>query len=389
MNPLSKSSHIELSTAYLKQNLAFVRGLLNPGVELSVVVKGNAYGHGIHQFVPLAEAEGVRHFSVYGIEEALDFKTVASSDSHLMIMGYIAPENLAWVIEKGYSFFVYDLFELQSAISTAKKCDVKAKVHIELETGMNRTGIEEPAFDQLIAILQENEAWLKLSGCCTHLAGAENIQNFPRIKKQIERYNRYIQYFLSKGLTFEKKHIDCSAGLIRFPETQFDMVRIGILIYGFWPSRETLTEYLIQNSLEVDPLTSVLSWKTKIMTVKHVEQGEYIGYGTSYLTNRKTKIAIIPVGYAYGYARSLSNQGHVLIHGERVSVIGTVNMNMIAIDVTEIDNVKQGDEVVIIGFQGDSRITVSSFGEMTSQMNYELLARLPHNIPRIVKSWPL
>jgi alanine racemase len=120
------------------------------------------------------------------------------------------------------------------------------------------------------------------------------------------------------------------------------------------------------------------------MTIKDVPEGEYIGYGTTYLANQDMKIAIVPVGYAYGYARSLSNQGRALIHGQRVGVVGMVNMNMLAVDVTSVQDVSHGDEVVLIGFQGDLRITVDSFGEMSSQLNYELLARLPHNIPRSI-----
>ena len=384
MNPLSKSSHIELSTAYFRKNIAFIRSLLKPGVTLSAVIKGNAYGHGLSEFVPMAEQEGINHFSVYGLEEAMAFHKIASKDSDLMIMGYVAPENLDWVIDKGYSFFIYDIIELQEAIAAARKLGVRARVHIEVETGMNRTGIEENTFESLADLIDQNQNHLELAGICTHLAGAESIQNFPRIKRQIKNYGQCVKFFSERDIKFDKKHIDCSAALIRFPETQYDMVRIGILIYGFWPSRETLVEYMTNQKLTLDPITSILSWKSKVMTIKHVDQGEYIGYGTSFLTNRPSKIAIVPVGYAYGYARSLSNQGRVLIHGERVSVVGTVNMNMIALDVTEIEDVNHGDEVVLIGFQGDNRITVSSFGEMSSQMNYELLARLPHNIPRIV-----
>lgn len=385
MNPLSKSSHIELSTQYFKQNIAFIRSRLNAGVTLSAVVKGNAYGHGIPEFVPMAEAEGIDHFSVYGLEEALEFEKVAAPNSRLMIMGYIAPENLNWVIQKGFSFFIYDIVELRDTIAAAKEAGIAAKIHIEVETGMNRTGIDEMVFEELVDLLKNNAQDLELSGCCTHLAGAESIQNFPRIKEQIKRYERYIEAFTEKEIAFEKKHIDCSAALMRFPETQLDMVRIGILIYGFWPNRETMIDYLSTNKTEVDPLTSILSWKSKVMTIKLVEAGEYIGYGTAFLANRKTKVAIIPVGYAYGYARSLSNQGRVLVHGKLVTVVGTVNMNMLALDVTEIEDLKHGDEVVLIGFQGENRITVSAFGEMSSQLNYELLARLPHNIPRIVE----
>ncbi len=385
MNPLSKSSHIEIDSVLFKKNLGFIRRQLNEGVELSAVIKGNAYGHGIEQFVPLAESEGIKHFSVYGIEEALAFHDVASVESELMIMGYIARENLEWIIVNGYSFFIYDLFQLKEAIEVAKECGMSAKVHIEVETGMNRTGIEENCFVDLIDLLRRESDHLHLSGCCTHLAGSESISNYSRIEQQIIRFKKYLRQFDSAGISFDKKHIACSAALMRYPHTQFDMVRVGILLYGFWPNRETLISYMTKNLVIDDPLTSILSWKSKVMTIKHVEPGEYVGYGTSFLANRKTVVAIVPVGYAYGYARSLSNHGHLLIHGKRVTVIGTVNMNMLAVDVTEIQDIKHDDEAVVIGFQGDNRITVASFGEASSQLNYELLARLPHNIPRIVK----
>ncbi len=385
MNPLSKSSHIELDSAIFKKNLEFIRGRLNDGTTLSAVIKGNAYGHGIEQFVALAEAEGIKHFSVYGIEEALEFHEVASDDSHLMLMGYIAYENLEWVITNGYSFFVNDLSQLREVAKISRQLGQPAKVHIEIETGMNRTGIEEDKFDELIKILKEQSEHLILSGCCTHLAGSESIGNYYRVKQQIIRYKKYLKRFEAAGLVFEKKHIACSAALIRYPQTQFDMVRVGILMYGFWPSQETLVDYMTKNQIVDDPLTSILSWKSKVMSVKQVAAGEYVGYGTAFLANRQTKVAIVPVGYAYGYARSLSNQGRVLIHGQRVTVIGTVNMNMLAVDVTEIEDVKRDDEVVLIGLQGENRITVASFGELSSQLNYELLARLPLNISRIVK----
>ena len=385
MNPLSKSSHIELNSSIFKKNLKFIKAQLNEGTTLSAVIKGNAYGHGIEQFVPLAEGEGINHFSVYGIEEALAFHKVASSDSHLMLMGYIARENLEWVIENGYSFFISDLYQLVESVIVAKKMGRVAKVHIEVETGMNRTGIEEEKFDDLIKYIKEESENLNLSGCCTHLAGSESIGNYYRVKHQIIRYKKYLKRFDAAGIVFDKNHIACSAAMIRYPQTQFDMVRVGILLYGFWPSQETLVDYMTKHKIVDDPLTSVLSWKSKVMSVKHVAKGEYVGYGTTFLANRQTKVAVVPVGYAYGYARSLSNQGRVLIHGERVTVIGTVNMNMLALDVTEIEDVKRDDEVVLIGFQGENRITVASFGEMSSQLNYELLARLPDSISRIVK----
>lgn len=378
------SSHIELSEKRLCENVEFVRSLLKPNTQLSAVIKGNAYGHGIRQIVPMAERAGIGHFSVYGVEEATQFQRAARPESELMIMGYIDPANLEWVIKQGFEFFIYDLTQLDHAFKAAKKLKMAARVHIELETGMNRTGLDENSFDELSKILNSSTDFLRLCGVCTHLAGAESLASYYRIKGQIVLFEKYLKYFDDKGIQFEKRHVACSAGVVRYPETHYDMARVGILLYGFWPSLETLIEHLTKTDGKTDPIHSVLSWKSQIMTVKKVKAGEYIGYGNSFMANREMTIAILPVGYAYGYTRSLSNQGRVLIHGKRVGVIGTVNMNMMAIDVTEIENVKNGDEVVLIGTQGENRITVASFGEMSSQMNYELLARLPHNLPRII-----
>ena len=162
------------------------------------------------------------------------------------------------------------------------------------------------------------------------------------------------------------------------------MVRIGILQYGFWPSKETLIQFFSKKSIQTDPLTQVLSWKSSIMSLKKVKTGEFISYGTSYLAQKDMKIALIPIGYSHGYARKLSNQGRVIINGQRVGVIGMVNMNMLIVDVTTLENVTLGDEVVLIGKQGDISINVSSFTELSNQLNYELLTRLPSEIKRVI-----
>jgi alanine racemase len=380
----TSSSYLELDEKQLHKNIEFIRSLIDPKTTLSFVVKGNAYGHGVSQMVPMAERAGITHFSVYGVEEALDYQKAAKKGSELMIMGYIDKANLPLIIEQGYSFFIYDIQQLNNAIAAAKMVGKAARIHVEVETGMNRTGMDEDSLATLSDLLSKEKEHLQNCGICTHLAGAESIGNYYRIKQQKIRFNRYLKYFKSKEIHFEKRHAACSAALIRFPDSHFDLVRVGILIYGFWPSQETLITFLSKRNLFEDPLTSLLSWKTKVMTLKEVAMGEYIGYGNSFMANRPMRIAIVPVGYAHGYARSLSNQGRVLIKGKRVGVIGLINMNMMAIDVTEIKEVKNGDEVVLIGFQGENRITVSSFSELSVQMNYELLARLPQNLPRII-----
>lgn len=166
---------------------------------------------------------------------------------------------------------------------------------------------------------------------------------------------------------------------------RLDMVRIGILQYGFWPSTETFIEYSQKHKTVDEPLHRVIAWRSKVMSIKDVKTGDYVGYGTSYLAQKDTKIGIVPVGYGHGFSRSLSNQGRALVNGTRVSVVGIVNMNCIAIDLSEVDEVNKGDEVTLIGRDGDLDVSVASFSEASNQLNYELLTRLPINIPHIVE----
>jgi alanine racemase len=163
-----------------------------------------------------------------------------------------------------------------------------------------------------------------------------------------------------------------------------DMVRMGIAQYGFWPSQETFIHQFKKYQAKGSDLRRVISWKSNIMTIKDVDPGDFVGYGTSYMANKRLKVAIVPVGYTNGFSRSLSNTGRVLIRGKRVSVIGTVTMNTMSVNVTDIPNVQPGDEVVIIGKQKRLTISIASFCEMSDQLNYQILARLPENIPRIV-----
>jgi alanine racemase len=174
-----------------------------------------------------------------------------------------------------------------------------------------------------------------------------------------------------------------SAATIRYPKTRFHLVRVGILQYGFFPTEEIKVHYLTKHKTHHNPLKRIVSWKTNVMDIKTVPPGHFVGYGTSYLTTKTTQIAIIPVGYYSGFSRFLSNSGKVLIRGHKLNVIGTVNMNMMAVDITGV-GAEKGDEVVLIGHQGDEEITVSSFSDLSQLINYELLTRLPHSIPRMI-----
>lgn len=381
------TSHIEISKSALQNNYDFLRKLTNEKVILSSVVKGNAYGHGLENFIPLAENCGINHFSVFSADEAFDIQKLKKDDTEIMIMGMIGNEELEWAIQTGVEVYIFDLERLQTGLSIAQKAQIPIKIHLEMETGMNRLGIAKKDIPKMFELLTKYENCFVLEGISTHYAGAESIANYVRVKQQIINYKKLVKRFKNKqnpAFIPKKYHTACSAATIAYPQTQMDMVRIGILQYGFFPTQETLIQYLKDNKTHQDPLKRVLSWKSKIMTIKDVEAGEFIGYGTSFLASQKMKIAIVPVGYAHGYSRSLSNMGRVLVRGERMAVVGVVNMNLMIIDLEKMNSAEIGDEVVLIGKQGEQEISVASFGEMSNQLNYELLTRLPVNIPRKV-----
>jgi len=379
------TSFIELEKNALNNNIRFIKDRLDPVVRYSMVVKANAYGHGIEELLPAIEECGVTHFSVFSVAEAMRVHKAKHEKCEVMIMGWVDDDYLQWAISHDVSFFVFTPERLKAAIEQASKMEKKARIHLELETGMHRTGFCADQLPEAFELLQNNKENLVLEGLCTHYAGAEDYTSFGRIERQIEKFNRLCELFDEKNLSPHYKHSACSAALLNFPETAGDLVRIGISSYGYWPNNETKMRYKMKHDIEGDPLDRILSWKSEILSVNRVPENEYVSYGKSYLTNRPSKIATVPVGYGYGFSRTLSNNGHVLVGGKRVPVVGAVNMNMMVLDVTDVENVAVGDEVVLVGKQGELEISISSFSDMNNSMNYELLTRLPHHIPRIVK----
>jgi len=377
-----EAAHIELSKSALKANLKFLRKRVGPKVRISSVVKGNAYGHGIEEFVPLACAEGIDHYSVFSASEAERVKKACECPHDIMIMGEVEGAALEWAINEGVEFFVFDQGRMEEALKISKRIGKTAQMHIELETGMNRTGFEVNELDRVVKMLKDNPKHIHFKGLCTHYAGAESIANYVRVQKQIKNYKKGLEFFAFHGLKPEVWHTSCSAATMMYPKSRYDLVRIGIMQFGFWPSPETFIQFVMNRTSKKDPLRRLISWKSKVMAIKEVQPGEFIGYGQSFLARENMRTAVVPIGYSHGYSRDLSNQGRMLIGGHRVGVVGIVNMNMLVVDVSEVPDVKVGDEVVLIGKQGEMEITVSSFGELTNQLNYELLTRLPRNIPR-------
>lgn len=381
------TSTLKISAKAYRQNIKYIRSEIGPKPIISAVLKGNAYGHGISPMVAIAERAGIRHFSVFSSDEAWKVYENSTKGPEIMIMGFLHLSELPDLIQKGISFFVFDFERLTKAIEVSKELGIKAKIHIEVETGFYRTGFDKDALEDVIQILLENQDVLELEGLCTHYAGAESVSNFVRVKNQISVYEEVRSLMDRHNLTFNKYHTACSAATLIFPETILDMVRIGIASYGFWPTKETF--FLKLNSLpkgNKNPLKRLITWKSTVMSIKKVKTGQFVGYGNSFMALEDMILAIIPVGYGNGYSRMLSNQGRVLINNTYCEVVGIVTMNSIAVNANPVKNLKEGDEVVLIGKQGSKEITVASFSESTQQVNYEMLTRLPKDIPRIITS---
>lgn len=385
-----QSSIIELSKSAFKNNLKFLKSVLHNGAEYCSVIKGNAYGHGINVFLPLAESCGVRHFAVFDADEALRAVKCRCEKSDLMIMGAIDDAAaVEWAIENNVSFYIFENQRLQCAIDAAERVGKPARIHLEVETGLNRMGLQDTQIDNAIDLIKHNADKLELEGLCTHYAGAESIANYVRIQKQLETYTHLSKRLKLAGLTFKHHHTACSAAVLRYPETHMDLVRVGIAQYGFWPTKETEMDYHLRQRGEqpkpnVSVLRRVLRWSSRVMSIKNVGPGEFIGYGNSYMTEKKQKLAAVPVGYFHGFSRGLSNLGMVLVRGRRAPVVGLVNMNMVMVDVSHVPEVGKGDEVVIIGKQKKAQIDVASFSDLSRVLNYEILVRLPSEIPRVV-----
>jgi alanine racemase len=374
---------IELDSQAYRANLRFFRRHLNPEVVLSLVVKSNAYGHGLAEIVTLASAEGVDEYCVHTLAEAEAVRGV-NQQANVLILGYLHPREweAALLREFDIAVFADDFPPLLAALADGLKR--RAKLHLKLETGTNRYGITNDAMLQLAAKIAQYPQ-LTIRGLYTHYADIEDTTDHSFAEKQLGLFRAASKELLRQGHKINRHHTACSAAALLFPQTHMQMVRLGISQYGLWPSRETYLSYLHQKpGTDEQLLQPVLTWKTRVSQVKDVSKGEYIGYGSTYRVSRDSRIAVLPIGYFDGYPRSLSNRAHVLINGQRAAVRGRVCMNLLMVDITDIDDVKTNAEVVLLGRQGDEEVSAGQIAAWAETIHYEIIARLNPLIPRII-----
>lgn len=380
---------IELSEGAYRANLEAVRRRVGPGVELAAVVKANAYGHGWREIAELAARHGADSFAVHSLDEALALRG-AGHRRDILVMGHVPLARLEEGLAADLRLALYNLESGRALAALAADAGRTARIHLKVETGTHRQGVaaeDLPAFLELLRTSPQ----LRLDGIYTHFANIEDTTEHAYAELQLQRFEQALREVSAAGLPADpahaqapRRHAACSAAILLFPETYFDMVRLGISQYGLWPSRETLLSYQegpggVAGAL---PLQPVLTWKARVSQVKWVPADAYIGYGCTFQPTRATRLAILPVGYADGYDRGLSNQAWVLIHGQRAPVRGRVCMNLTMVDVTDIPQVAVEDEVVLIGRQGSQEIKAGQLAALIGSIHYEVVSRLSPAIER-------
>ncbi len=388
--PESKNkTWVEISKDALAHNIQEFKRHVGAETALMAVVKANAYGHGLVETAKIADRSGAAWFGVDNVDEALRLRKNGIRKP-ILILGYTLNSRLKDCVQNGISFVAYNL-ETVRALRRLKlkrvgphpaKNAKAAFVHIKIETGTTRQGLAGEELRRLVRELKKTPG-VVIEGASTHYANIEDTTDSSYAELQLKRYQDGLRVMKSEGIDPPWKHTACSAAAILYPETYFNLARIGIAMYGMWPSKETLA--VAKREKRMISLVPALTWKTVIAQIKTVKKGSPVSYGLTESVTRDSKLAILPVGYWDGYdRRGLSQTGQVLIRGHRCKIVGRICMNMCVVDVTDVKGVRVEDEVVLLGKQKSQIITAEDLAGKIGTINYEVVTRINPQTPRVV-----
>jgi alanine racemase len=338
------------------------------------VVKANAYGHGAVETAKALVRQGVSRVAVVSIEEGIVLRQ-AGINAPIVILGPLFPEQFTELFAHQLTPVVSDADTLPKLAQAASSFQTPYPIHLKVETGMGRLGLTQDELANLFGS-QGFPRTLHLEGLMTHLADADGSAT-DTTREQLARFRNAMSIVTARGFRVPLIHAANSGGAVRFPEAQFSLVRPGIMLYGY---------HTLPKSVPVPDLKPVLSLRTSIAQLRTVQPGHKVSYNGTFTAIRPTRIAVLPIGYADGVSRRLSNRGCVLIHGQRAPITGLVCMDMIMVDVTQIAGTAVGDEAVLIGSQGADRITADEIAEWTGTIAYEVLCTIGPRIPRQYRS---
>lgn len=366
-----RPTYAEINLSNLIFNYQSIAKKVGQNVHIMPVVKADAYGHGMIQCVEalLKVKSKPKYFGVALIEEAIELKKFFPQEK-VLVFGKIYEDDYKLILKYGITPTVYDFLTLKSLTEYAKNQKKQIPVHIKVDTGMGRVGIQPDEIDGYIDFLIKEKS-IKLEGVYTHFATSDTAdKTFAKI--QLERFNQVLDKIKSKNLKVKYFHAANSGAILDLPESYFNMVRPGISLYGYYPSNETSKSI---------PLKPVMSIKTKVSFLKWVEAGTSISYGRTYFTREKTQIATLPIGYADGYNRLLSNKGKVIFNNKLFDVVGRVTMDQIMVNF-EMEKIKLNDEVIVLGSQENVKFDADDISQIINTIPYEVCTSISKRVKR-------
>ena len=363
----------EVSIEAIKHNYHEIRKLIPHSTGIMGIVKADGYGHGAAEIANILQEEGVDQLAVAIAKDGEELRK-SGITKPILVLGYTPAADIEALITYDLTQTVFS-FEMAEFISReAKKFGKSINVHIKVDTGMGRIGFlaDPQSIEEIKKIAQLPN--INMEGIFTHFSTADEVDK-TYTRDQWSIFTGFLNELHEAGIEFPIVHAANSAATMGHPYTHVNMVRPGIIMYGYYPS-----DYLHGKKINLKP---AMTLKTQVVHIKELSKEHYIGYGRKYCTTRETKIATIPIGYADGYSRRLSNKGRVLIRGQYANVIGNICMDQFMVDVSHIPDITVGDEVVVFGTQGDKTVTIEELARLTDTINYEIMCMIGKRVPRI------
>jgi alanine racemase len=368
ISKIERPTWAEIDLPALAANCQMVQKIVGTDIRIMAVIKANAYGHGAVEIARQLENLNFSYLAVAILEEAMELRNAGIQLPILLLNGFW-PGQEEELIRQDLATTVVCADMVKTLNDMGERLQKKACYHFKIDTGMTRLGVDR---DQALSAIESclQHPWAECEGILTHLSSADDLKS-PMTPLQIEEFGAIVQTLKGRGVALKWTHAANSAAILGWPEAYYDGVRPGLILYGISPFNG--------DSLALQPL---LSLKTRIMHLRRIKKGTSVGYGCTYVAPRDSVVAVLPIGYADGYNRLLSNRGAGLLHGQRVPVIGRISMDLTIIDVTAVPSAQLGDEVVLVGKQGAEEIRIHEMAELCQTIPYEILTRISPRVPR-------